>query len=95
MSETPEPTPSKRNADECGESEMAERLWEEHRALVKASNDLDQQLWHIQRERDRVGRELRRNRAQLMNHCDHDWVCEPPMYQERTWHTCSKCGNMQ
>lgn len=77
------------------EEDEGERLWAEHKLLRQSSGEVEKEYWRLSRERERLRQELDENRRKLYNYCEHNWVREPPMYQERTWYCCSKCGNMK
>jgi hypothetical protein len=68
-------------------------VWEEYQLIRQSSGEVEKQLWRLQRKREDLRTSMSDVRRKLMNICDHDWVRDPPIYQERSWHTCTKCGN--
>ena len=82
------------HADQLWE-EHADQLWEEHALLRQSSADIERKFRDIQRDREEVRRALSTSREKLKSVCDHDWFQEPPQYQERSWYSCTKCGNIK
>jgi hypothetical protein len=76
-------------------TEEEDEAWAEYKMIRQTSAEVEREFWHLEQKRRELRRSLSDVRKKLWSVCDHDWEREPPMYQERTWHTCRKCGNMK
>jgi hypothetical protein len=81
-----------RNDDNKEESD-SEKLLKKHQLLRQTSSDIQEQIWILRQKDSQVQIMIEENRHALMNICDHDWVFQPPMYQETASYSCKKCGN--
>jgi len=72
-----------------------EQIWEKYQMLRQSSDEIQNSLRNLYREQDEIRNCLSETRSKLMEICDHAWVREPPMYQERSWWSCAKCGNIK
>ena len=70
-------------------------VWHEYNLLRQSSSEIERAFAKLREERKEISSKLRKTREKLMMICDHSWIREPLMYQERTWYKCSKCGNMK
>lgn len=54
---------------------------------------INQNIAQLEREKAVLQQRLCNFQAQLMHVCPHQWIRQPPQYQEPTWWRCNICQN--
>ena len=72
---------------------MSNELLNENKQLMREYYQLERELYQIRQKQRDIQSKVEANKVILMTSCDHDWEYEPPVYQERSWRTCTICDN--